>query len=137
MSNQITFAPDLKFKTMYNTKDFEKLWFLYKTEGVPRNISIEIFCMQNGIPYNAFSKWFKDTHKNIVPVAINGIPTSDHDDHTLDNNPATQQAASPLDNTDSLRFSVVITSSDGLEIKKELIDYASLKVLVEKLEAIC
>ena len=29
---------------MYSASDFEKLWFLYKTEGEPKGISLNTFC---------------------------------------------------------------------------------------------
>ena len=29
---------------MYSASDFEKLWFLYKTEGEPKGISLSSFC---------------------------------------------------------------------------------------------
>ena len=31
---------------VYSSKDFESLWFLYQAEGLPKNISIEEFCIQ-------------------------------------------------------------------------------------------
>ncbi len=30
---------------MYSSSDFEKLWFLYKSEGEPKGISINSFCL--------------------------------------------------------------------------------------------
>ena len=37
---------------MYSTKDFEKLWFRYKTDGEPTGQSIERYCMKMGVPYS-------------------------------------------------------------------------------------
>ena len=34
---------------MFSEKDFERLWFLYKTEGEPKGVSINSFCMSNMI----------------------------------------------------------------------------------------
>ena len=62
---------------MYSNSDFEKLWFLYKTEGEPKGISINSFCVNQGVPYNQFNDWFRKTHKKIVPVQIDGIPSAD------------------------------------------------------------
>lgn len=59
---------------MESTTDFEKLLFLYKTED--KNMSIESFCVNNGINYRAFDKWYRNTHKNIVPVQIIDGPES-------------------------------------------------------------
>ena len=48
---------------MYSNSDFEKVWFLYKTEGEPKGISINSFCVSQGIPYTQFNDWFRKTHK--------------------------------------------------------------------------
>ena len=59
---------------MFSEKDFERLWFLYKTEGEPKEVSINSFCMGNNIPYSACYAWFKKTQKKVVPVEVEGIP---------------------------------------------------------------
>ena len=53
---------------------FERLWFLYKTEGEPKGVSINSFCISNNIPYTAFYDWFKKKQKKIEPVEVEGIP---------------------------------------------------------------
>ena len=58
---------------MFSEKDFERLWFLYKTDSEPKGVSINSFCINN-IPYTAFYDWFKKTQKKIVPVEVEGIP---------------------------------------------------------------
>lgn len=57
---------------MYSSSDFEKLWFLYKTEGEPKGISINSFCLTQDIPYRDFNACFVKTRKKIVPVQIEG-----------------------------------------------------------------
>ena len=59
---------------MFSEKDFERLWFLYKTEGEPKGVSINSFCISNNIPYTAFYDWFKKTQKKVVSVEVEGIP---------------------------------------------------------------
>ena len=59
---------------MFSEKDFERLWFLYKTEGEPKGVSINSFCISNNIPYTAFYDWFKKTQKKVVAVEVEGIP---------------------------------------------------------------
>jgi hypothetical protein len=59
---------------MFSEKDFERLWFLYKTEGEPKGVSINSFCISNNIPYTAFYDWFKKAQKKVVPVEVEGIP---------------------------------------------------------------
>ena len=48
---------------MFSEKDFERLWFLYKTGGDPKGVSINSFCISNNIPYTAFYDWFKKIQK--------------------------------------------------------------------------
>ena len=62
---------------MFSSKDFEKCWFLYQSEGLPYNLSIEEFCLKQGVPVNEFNKWFRDTHKRIHPIQVSGVPTSE------------------------------------------------------------
>ena len=57
---------------MCSSEDCEKLWFLYKLEGEPNGMSIEQFCIKQGVPYQVFNKWFRDRKKRIVPVEIVG-----------------------------------------------------------------
>ena len=74
-----------KFRFMYSNSDFEKLWFLYTTEGEPKGISINSFCVSQGVPFNQFNDWFRKTHKKIVPEQIDGIPSDDVGLANIDN----------------------------------------------------
>ena len=59
---------------MFSEKDFERLWFLYKTEGDPKGVSINSFCISINILYTAFYDWFKKTQMKVVLVEVEGIP---------------------------------------------------------------
>lgn len=62
---------------MYSDKDFQTFWFRYKTEGEPHGISINSFCINQGVPYKQFYAWFKKHAKDtVIPVEIEGAPTS-------------------------------------------------------------
>ncbi len=56
--------------------DFKELllYFQYQTEAVPHRMSLQAFCSKNNVPYNIFHKWYKDTHRKIVEVQVNGVP---------------------------------------------------------------
>ncbi|EIY46703.1 hypothetical protein HMPREF1068_03471 [Bacteroides nordii CL02T12C05] len=60
---------------MYSSGDLEKRWFLYKLEGQSRNISIEDFCLQQGVSCRVFYKWFCSCKKSIAPVEIVSMPS--------------------------------------------------------------
>ena len=62
---------------IHNNKDFEQLWFLYQTEGVPEEESINSFCEKNGVPYEEFDKWFRKTHQAVGWVEIENIPADE------------------------------------------------------------
>lgn len=111
---------------MYSASDFEKLWFLYKTEGEPKGISINSFCINQGVPYEQFNEWFRKTHKKIVPVQIDGAPTCEE---------RNQEEISKNDIKG--RIMVNIQTRDGLQIRKKNLSYQELKQLVERLEGLC
>lgn len=120
---------------MYSSLDLEKLWFLYKLEGQSKNLSIEIFCLQQGVSYTAFNKWFSSRKKTIVPVEIVGMPSA----------PASAESdvlEVPLPTEVRLQSvlpiqSVVISLENGVQISKSHLSYPELFRLVEKLEVLC
>ena len=116
---------------MYSASDFEKLWFLYKTDGEPQGLSINDFCLRQGVPYNEFNKWFRKTHKAVVPVEIEGMPTQD----------SSEMESSQFTLSNKKRSSggilVSIQTRDGLHIRRGNLDYRGLVDLVEKLEGLC
>ena len=62
---------------MYSNEDLERFNFQYQTEVLPSGESIQSFCKRNNVPYNIFSKWYKDTHKRIVEVSVEGRLSSE------------------------------------------------------------
>lgn len=55
--------------------------FRYKTEGEPHGISINSFCINQGVPYKQFYAWFKKHAKDtVIPVEIEGAPTDEETD---------------------------------------------------------
>ena len=113
---------------MFSNSDFEKLWFLYKTEGEPKGISINSFCVNQGVPYNQFNDWFRKTHKKIVPVQIDGIPS-------VDEAPVKESTSKVVKEKGDIM--ILIQNREGLQIKKKNLSYPELKQLVEKLEGLC
>ena len=72
---------------MISNSEFEKLWVLYKTEGEPKGVSINAFCVSRGVYYREFfdkrsgkaerNKWYYKMHKAIVPLEIEDSPVSE------------------------------------------------------------
>ena len=46
---------------MYSNEDLERFYFKYPTEALPHGQSLQSFCLNNNVPYNIFSKWYKDS----------------------------------------------------------------------------
>ena len=117
---------------MYSSEDLERFYFQYQTEAMPNGISVEQFCLRNKVPYNIFSKWYRDTRKQIVEVQVDGKPVQ-----------AAQTPSSSREEKDtpkekpSVRILVEIRMTNGLHISQKNLSYQELKLLVEKLEGLC
>ena len=118
---------------MISNSDFEKLWFLYKTEGAPKGISINAFCLSRGVNYNEFNKWFRKMHKSVVLVEIEGAP-EDEIEETVESD---SEVTSNELRSKKGGIHVFIRTHDGLRIQKKGLNYQELVKLVEKLEGLC
>ncbi len=118
---------------MYSSEDLEKLWFLYKLEGQPKNLSIESFCTQQGVSYQAFYNWFSKRKKAIVSVEIVGMSTEQLSEEVQ------QKEDSPFQEIicKSAIQTVVISLDNGVQLSKKNLSYQELLRLVEKLEVLC
>lgn len=111
------------------------MWERYQQEGVPQEISIVRYCQMNGVPYKTFERWYKSrTNTNIQPVVVE-MPQGEY--------PATGTGAEALTERSggsmtALRVeSVTLLFTNGLEIRQRDMEYAALKSLISKLEALC
>ena len=118
---------------MYSNEDLERFYFKYQTEALPHGQSLQSFCLNNNVPYNIFSKWYKDTRKKIVEVKVDGMPT---DTETLPSAPGGAPASVPASSS-PVRILVEIRMSNGLHISQKNLRYGELVKLVEKLEGLC
>lgn len=116
---------------MYSNEDLERFYFQYQTEALPHGESIQSFCLKNNVPYNIFSKWYKDTRKQIVEVKVDGRPSGAEKGPSVPTCPA--QPVSPS----LVRILVEIRMSSGLHISQKNLTYRDLVKLVEKLEGLC
>ena len=120
---------------MYSSEDLERFYFQYQTEAMPKGISVEQFCLKNKVPYNIFSKWYRDTRKKIVEVQVDGRPVQS------EQQPSTSQieeSATPQHAvSSSVRILVEIRMTNGLHLSQKNLSYQELKRLVEKLEGLC
>lgn len=119
---------------MYSSEEFQKLWFLYKMEGEPQKMSIEQFCIQQGIPYQTFNKWFRTKKKeDVVPVKVVG-----RDEEQPSKPEVKHQVKAQPTNPDSPEVTFVkLTFGNGLCVTRNNLAYRELKLMVEKLEGLC
>ena len=116
---------------MYSNEDLERFCFQYQTEAVPSGESVQSFCKRNNVPYNIFSKWYKDTRKRIVEVSVDGLPSEA-------SCPSSRSPeAAPAQPQGTLRIMVDIAMSNGLRLSQKNLSYRDLRLLIEKLEGLC
>lgn len=60
---------------MYGSEDLERFYFKYQTESLLHGLSLQSFCLSNKVPYNIFSKWYRDTRRKVVAVQVDGRPS--------------------------------------------------------------
>ena len=118
---------------MISNSEFEKLWVLYKTEGEPKGVSINAFCISRGVNYKDFNKWYYKMHKSVVPLEIEGAPASE----SQDMKESSDDGPSPSTPLKKGGIHVFIRTYDGLQIQKKGLSYQELVNLVEKLEGLC
>ena len=61
-----------KYEDMYSSEDLGRFYFQYQTEALLRGESVQSFCARNKVPYNIYSKWYRDTRRWIVEVMVDG-----------------------------------------------------------------
>lgn len=116
---------------MYSNEELERFYFQYQREAVPSGESIQSFCKRNNVPYNIFSKWYKDTRQKIVEVSVDGRPSEDSRVERSSSVAIPSMAQSPL------RIMVDISMSNGLRLSRRNMSYQDLRSLIEKLEVLC
>ncbi len=137
---------------MYSSEDLERFYFQYKCEAVPQGIPIEKFCLQNNVPYNIFSKWYKDTRKKIVEVQVDGRPSAADSAQessagdTITTRPvrlssgkkkAVNGGGLKKDSSTGLLISVELRLNNGLHVSQRNLSYQDLCRLIENLEVLC
>ena len=77
--------------------------------------------MSNQVPYNLFSKWYKDTRKKIIPVLVLGAPSTESE-MPESPSPISEQkpeSDSRLSCHTELRILVDIRMSNGVHISQK------------------
>ena len=58
---------------LYSDEDYENFYVCYKAEGLPRNLTMKAFSINNKVSWNLFDKWYSDTRHCIELVNVTGL----------------------------------------------------------------
>ena len=139
---------------MYSNEDLERFYFRYQTEALPHGTSLQAFCLNNNVPYNIFSKWYKDTRRKVVEVQVQGRPSSECQSEEIQpvqagngNEDAglpheARPVCSEVQKIDTkgegpVRIWLELHLSNGLYLSRKNLSYRQLLQMVEKLEGLC
>lgn len=138
---------------MYSNEELERFYFRYQAEALPHGTSLQTFCLANKVPYNIFSKWYKDTRRKIVEVQVQGRPSSDvsHEEHSVRKVEVRREAVLSLADAASNNLETATSQvpssqvsirlelhfSNGLYVSRKNLNYRQLRDMVEKLEGLC
>lgn len=89
-------------------ENFGRYLLLYRTEAVPKNISMQRFCMHNDIKSDEFFLWYKKTQQRIKPVVVVGEP------ETPSQELADQEFTTTLES--ETYYSICVTPSQGQKL---------------------
>ena len=92
-------------------------------------MTIESFCINNGVNYRAFDKWYRNSHKDIIPIQIIDKPEAEHQECKQDRN---EQSS-----THETLITMTLNFSNGMYIRGKHLTYSELKRLILKVESLC
>ncbi len=131
---------------MYSNEDLERFYFKYQTEALPHGQSLQSFCLNNNVPYNIFSKWYKDTRRKVVAVEVDGRPTEGDTKQSVqasqDGSKSCKRLEKNPSSADETHNSAVhiwleLRLSNGLYLSRKNLNYQELRSMIEKLEGLC
>ena len=117
---------------MCSSEDLERFYFDYQTEWMPRGMSIQAYCSRNNVPYKVLDKWIRDIYKRVVPVQITGAP----EELKIENLKHTETEQDTKPSHENVSIKIIISTSSGMELSRDGLDYRSLRTFIERLEGL-
>ena len=117
---------------------YSEFLFRYQTDGAPRKLSINAYCIQEGIEYRNFIKWYRDNKKRIRESEMDEIRLSPL---TVTGSPKEKSPVALVpprfssEDTNVVCFHLKLIN--GIEINKEDCNLESLRYLLQSLSALC
>lgn len=139
-SFRLCLCVELKNRQKMNMSEFySEFLFRYQTDAAPRKISINSYCISEGVEYRNFIKWYRDNKKRLresemeeirlSPLTVTGIPS--------DGVPLSKAIASISSDAEVNVASFHLKLSNGIEINKENANLECLTRLLQSLSALC
>lgn len=119
---------------------YSDFWLRYQTDGAPRKMSINAYCISEGVEYRNFIKWYRDNKKRIresemdeirvSALAVTGTPFS------AVSSPVT---ISPIEcNSENPNvFCFRLKLRNGIEINQENSNLDKVICLLQSLRSLC
>lgn len=162
MTNFAAVSKNTTAMNYLSNDELERYWFRYKSEAEPHGTSMERFCQIHKISYKALDNWRRQTKSKIFPVEVCG----QEDSASPQTNNAAAAAVTPKpvqtkfisckhrqptqptaynepqeedapQSKPSVRIMVNLKATNGLSVFQKNLDYAGLRLLVERLEGLC
>lgn len=122
---------------MNKSEFYSEFLFRYQTEGALDKVSINTFCLREGVDYGSFIRWYRDNKKRMREAEMEGIRVSpihvvDSGSHTLASidTPLSQSCAMNV-------LSFHLKLDNGIEINKENVNLSSVTALLQSLSKLC
>jgi hypothetical protein len=132
------FRFELKNGTNMNKSEFySEFLFRYQTEGAPRKLSINTFCLREGIEYSNFIRWYRENKKRMREAEIEEIRVSPI--HIVDSGceSSLPLSSSSVDTGILNVLSFHLKLDNGIEITKENANLSSITALLQSLSKLC
>ena len=95
-------------------------------------MSIQAYCSRNNVPYRVLDRWIKDIYKKIVPVQNAGAP----EELKNENPQPTETEPEKRTGNEDVSIKIIISTSSGMELSRDGLDYRSLRTFIERLEGL-
>lgn len=94
-------------------------------------MTIESFCINNGVNYRSFDRWYRNSHKDIVPVEIIDKP------EIGDGQQGCKCDKDEQSSTHETLITMTLNFSNGMYIRRKHLTYSELKQMILKVEGLC
>lgn len=125
---------------MNKSEFYSEFLFRYQTDGAPRKISINAYCISEGVEYRNFIKWYRDNKKRlretemeeirVSPLTVTGVPSA-----CVSSAVVLTPKEYGAEDTNVVSFHLKLRN--GIEINKENANLDSLTCLLQSLRSLC